>query len=167
MSERDFYDEDSFKAYKSRLIQQRNNTNSQFERDVLDKAIANLPKSYAEGLSKYTNSPTKSRKKPILKCSIIFAVSSFTAIEALAWAVDCWEEWESVVSLILFLASVIVGIISLIGLINAIILKYKQSIRYKEKCYKKIDRIHSYLDRGSITEEEFDSLKQDILNKIG
>lgn len=166
MSERNYCDEKSFIEYKNSLIQHRNSTNSQFERNVLNEMIADLPKSYAETLNKHNKPHIKSRKKPILKHSIMLAVSSFTALIAAVWASECFEEWESIVSLILFLAAVMVGIISLINLIKSIILRYKSSIRYRERCYKKIDRIHSYLDRGSITQEEFNMLKQDILDKI-
>lgn len=42
----------------------------------------------------------------------------------------------------------------------------QKTIKYKEKCYKKINRIHSYYKNGAITEEEFNKLKQEILNKL-
>ena len=42
----------------------------------------------------------------------------------------------------------------------------RRSIRYKEKCYKKVDKIHVYCERGSITQEEFETLKEEILSKI-
>ena len=44
--------------------------------------------------------------------------------------------------------------------------KQKISINQKEKCYKRIDKIHKYYERGSITKEEFESLKKEILSEI-
>ena len=40
------------------------------------------------------------------------------------------------------------------------------SMRYREKCYKKVARMKGYLDNGIITEEEFERNKQDILKNI-
>lgn len=40
------------------------------------------------------------------------------------------------------------------------------SFSYKEKCYKRIDEIHGYYERGSITQEEFEALKKEILSEI-
>ena len=40
------------------------------------------------------------------------------------------------------------------------------AIKRKEKCYKRINYLHSYYEKGSITEEEFNNLKQEILNKL-
>ena len=40
------------------------------------------------------------------------------------------------------------------------------AIKQKEKCYKRIDKIHRYYERGSITKEEFESLKKDILSEM-
>ena len=39
-------------------------------------------------------------------------------------------------------------------------------MRYKERCYKRINRIHGYYESGSITQEEFESMKREILSKI-
>lgn len=44
--------------------------------------------------------------------------------------------------------------------------KLRSSAKYQEKCYKQINRIHTYYEKGSITEEEFNKLKQKILNQI-
>lgn len=44
--------------------------------------------------------------------------------------------------------------------------KLRSSAKYQEKCYKRINRIHKYCENGSITEEEFNQLKQKILSKI-
>lgn len=37
---------------------------------------------------------------------------------------------------------------------------------FKELCYKRIKRLHSYYECGAITEEEYNNLKQEILNKL-
>lgn len=70
-----------------------------------------------------------------------------------------------IIGLILGIISVIVVPIIFIRKIN-IKKNFKQSIIYKERCYKKIAKFHKYYESGAITEEEFESIKQDILNKI-
>lgn len=39
-------------------------------------------------------------------------------------------------------------------------------IKHKERCYKRINRLHTYYESGAITEEEFNKLKDEILRKI-
>lgn len=40
------------------------------------------------------------------------------------------------------------------------------SISYREKCYKRVAKIHDYLEKGIITEEEYENTKSDILKNI-
>lgn len=119
----------------------------------------------------------ESKIKVTIKHSIIFVVCFFAACLICTvtgeltwgWEWDCYA-LECFLGLFLTLIPAIIGVISLIKilkiLISNIISLYKTSIRYKERCYKKIDRLHSYLERGSITQEEFDELKQSILDAM-
>lgn len=43
---------------------------------------------------------------------------------------------------------------------------WHKSISYRENCYKRVAQIHSYLEKGIITEEEFEKTKSDILKHI-
>ena len=43
-------------------------------------------------------------------------------------------------------------------------IKTKLNIKRKEMLYKKIDRLNGYYLRGSITKEEFEEMKKEILN---
>jgi uncharacterized membrane protein len=43
--------------------------------------------------------------------------------------------------------------------------RYK-SIGYREKCYRRVAKIHRYLESGIITEEEYTSAKNDIMKNI-
>lgn len=43
---------------------------------------------------------------------------------------------------------------------------YRKSIAYREKCYKKVAQIHTYLEKGIITQEEYEKTKSDILKHI-
>jgi hypothetical protein len=56
-------------------------------------------------------------------------------------------------------------IFSLVKLINLKYLYYN-SIKYREKCYKKVAKMKYYLDNGIITEEEFEKNKKEILRNI-
>ncbi|MBQ7045062.1 MAG: hypothetical protein IJN65_01055 [Clostridia bacterium] len=49
---------------------------------------------------------------------------------------------------------------------NAMSNKRYQSISYKEKCYKRVEKIHNYLEKGIITQEEYERTKSDILKNI-
>ena len=44
--------------------------------------------------------------------------------------------------------------------------KYRGTQHYKMKCYRKIDVLNSYREKGVITEEEFESLRKQIVSKI-
>ncbi len=65
---------------------------------------------------------------------------------------------------------ILILIITLIPVIVATIKKinynWHQSISYREKCYKRVAKIHSYLDKGIITKEEYEKTKNDILRYI-
>ena len=47
-----------------------------------------------------------------------------------------------------------------------IIDRWHKSITYREKCYKRVAKIHSYLEKGIMTEEEFEKTKSEILKHI-
>lgn len=68
--------------------------------------------------------------------------------------------------LILSVAILLLGIFKLPRAYKEIPVLYRQSAQYRERCYKRIDKIYRYCERGSITKEEFESLKKEILSKI-
>lgn len=47
-----------------------------------------------------------------------------------------------------------------------IFIKNKFPNVYRELCYKRVKKLHTYFECGAITEEEFNKLKQEILRKI-
>ena len=55
---------------------------------------------------------------------------------------------------------------SVVNLILLTPIRETVAIKHKERCYKRIKRLHSYYECGVITEEEFNKLKQEILNKL-
>ncbi len=57
-------------------------------------------------------------------------------------------------------------VVSLIIFIYNKVKGNSSSIRYREKCYKKVAKMKEYMDKGIITEEEFEKNKQDILKNI-
>ncbi len=44
--------------------------------------------------------------------------------------------------------------------------QWHRSISYREKCYKRAAKIHKYLEKGIISEEEYERTKNDILKHI-
>ena len=75
-----------------------------------------------------------------------------------------------VFNIIWFLCAISVLIITLIPAIGALIkhvgINWHQSISYREKCYKRVAKMHNYLEKGIITEEEYEKTKRDILKHI-
>ncbi len=45
-------------------------------------------------------------------------------------------------------------------------IKKHSSVGYREKCYKKIAKVHEYLEKGIITKEEYEKMRQDILKDV-
>ena len=60
--------------------------------------------------------------------------------------------------------SFIMGII--IPFILVLHSKWHRTIAYREKCYKRVAKMKSYLDSGIISQEEYEKNKQDILKNI-
>lgn len=117
-------------------------------------------------------------KKFIIK-RIIFIIISFCLLVATVCCNEhiSYEIDDYVLSETVFIIGNIIGcIFALWCAIEFIILIYhlikklaniiRSSSKYKEKCYKRVNRIHTYYEKGSITKEEFEELKQQILSKI-
>ena len=54
----------------------------------------------------------------------------------------------------------------LVILLGRIKSKWHASVKYREKCYKRVSKIHSYCESGIITKEEYEKTKEDILKNI-
>lgn len=74
------------------------------------------------------------------------------------------EEAGLFLGLPIFISSIVSTVIFAIKTTKAA--SKNRYINRKEKCYKKIDKIHGYYERGSITKEEFETLKKEILSEI-
>lgn len=103
-------------------------------------------------------------------CGIVMICGSiYTIVEYFESSYYARHEEDIFVGVILFMLSVSILLLCIYKLPRAykeIPVIYRQTSKYKEKCYKRIDKIHRYYERGSITKEEFESLKNEILNKI-
>lgn len=64
--------------------------------------------------------------------------------------------------------SLIVVAIVVLGysLVSALIKRYHGSVKYREMTYEKMSRMHSLLEKGVITEEEYEEIKKQIGRKI-
>lgn len=76
----------------------------------------------------------------------------------------------SVFNGIMSMCIILIFTISLIPIAAIIINKSKakwhSSIAYREKCYQRVDKMYSYLEKGIITQEEFEKTKNDVLKHI-
>lgn len=117
-------------------------------------------------IAKIVISKIKNKTKELTALTIFFHSTSlficlFFSFISLAASFD-YDDGYVPIYILIIIATTTIACINIAQIIKA----YKLSIRYKERCYKKIDRIYSYLERGSITQEEFDRLKQGILDKM-
>lgn len=79
-------------------------------------------------------------------------------------------EIVEICSIICFIDAIIVFLIMLfptsVAITNAIKNSWHQSVRYHEKCYKRIAKMHTYLEKGIISREEYEKVRKRIISKI-
>ena len=51
-------------------------------------------------------------------------------------------------------------------MVKCFIEKYHCTQSYKLKCYKKVEKIHSYLEKGIMSQEEYEKTKSEILKRV-
>lgn len=98
-------------------------------------------------------------KNHILFTSIISGALLIMTICSLATEDEEIGPWVCIFSLYIFICE-------LCKLIKFCIEKYHGSQNYKMKCYKKINLINDYLEKGVITQEEFEETRKQIISKI-
>ncbi len=80
-------------------------------------------------------------------------------------AEDFWDE-DVVIATFILLSVLYLWICELCKLIKLFIEKYRGSQNYKMKCYKKINLINDYREKGVISQEEFEETRKQIISKI-
>ena len=70
--------------------------------------------------------------------------------------------WIICIVLVLFIT--LIPVVAVV--VNKISNNWHKSISYREKRYKKVAKMHSYLEKGIITEEEYEETKKQILSKL-
>ena len=98
-------------------------------------------------------------KNNIIFTSIISSALLIMTICSLATEDEEIGPWVCIFSLYLLICE-------LCKLIKPCIELYHGSQSYKLKCYKKINLINEYLEKGVITQEEFDETRKQIVSKI-
>lgn len=98
-------------------------------------------------------------KNNIIFTSIISSALLIMTICSLATEDDEIGPWVCILSLYIF-------IFELCKLIKFCIEKYHGSQSYKMKCYKKINLINEYREKGVITQEEFEETRKQMISKI-
>ena len=74
----------------------------------------------------------------------------------------CNVVWIMCVALILIITLIPVVAVAIKKINN----HWHQSISYREKCYKRVAKIHNYLEKGIISEEEYEKTRKQIISKI-
>lgn len=102
-------------------------------------------------------------------CSFVTLFLSFAVIQIalLEFAFDFSIE-AHIAFFIVFFVSFALFVFSIIDLFKANwkSKSYYNTLRYREKCYKKVARMKAYLDNGIISQEEFEKNKNEILKNI-
>ena len=62
--------------------------------------------------------------------------------------------------------SFVIFLMNLTPLSLALRSKWHHTMRYRERCYKRVEKMKTYLDKKIITEEEFEKNKQEILKNV-
>ena len=103
----------------------------------------------------------------VLSCIMLFFVICEIVIGAEEWGYAISDE-AMIFFLILLLSTVALFVLSVISLFKAEwnLEFYYSSMRYREKCYKRVAKMKDYLDNGIITEEEYEKNKKEILKNI-
>lgn len=57
-------------------------------------------------------------------------------------------------------------VLIILSLTDGLQSKYHHSVRYRENCYHRVEKMKDYLDKGIISQEEYEKNKQEILQKI-
>ena len=70
--------------------------------------------------------------------------------------------WIMCMVLVLFITLIPVAVVVIKKMNN----NWHKSISYREKCYKRVANIYSYLEKGIITEAEYEKTKSDILKYL-
>ena len=78
--------------------------------------------------------------------------------------VSCYSDEEISPWILIFTLYLL--ICELCKLIKFCIQKYRGTQSYKMKCYKKVNLIYEYREKGVMTEEEYEQTKRDILKHI-
>ena len=78
--------------------------------------------------------------------------------DVIIWSNICFTATIIIFAIMLFPTSVAIA--------NAIKNSWHQSVRYHEKCYKRIAKMHTYLEKGIISQEEFERVRSKILKNI-
>ena len=66
-------------------------------------------------------------------------------------------------TVLIFISTLIPAFVASLKVIQK---KYHQSPSYREKCYNKVAKMHGYLEKGIIAEEEYEKVKKDILKYL-
>lgn len=79
---------------------------------------------------------------------------------------DIISELNAICLAVLGLIVIVSQIPWIVLAVTAMSRKRRHSIAYREKCYQRVEKIHGYLEKGIISEEEFETIKADILQNI-
>ncbi len=103
----------------------------------------------------------------VWKMGAIVSLINICVLPVIFFACCEGYEHEFIVTFIFALWVLLCELYRLIRLLTKIIIgKYHATQTYKIKCYKKIEKISTYREKGIITEEEFEKAREQIMSKI-
>lgn len=75
-----------------------------------------------------------------------------------------YEEYDGVIFIALCLLYLLVS--EICNFVKCLVGKYRSTQDYKIKCYKKIEQVATYREKGIITDEEYEMVRKQIMSKI-
>ncbi len=79
---------------------------------------------------------------------------------------NIWTICVFLVLIITLIPVIIIAIDKIKMAIDRIKSNWHKSVSYREKCYKRVAKIHGYLEKGIITEEEYEETRKQIISKM-
>ncbi|MBE7045702.1 MAG: zinc ribbon domain-containing protein [Ruminococcaceae bacterium] len=95
----------------------------------------------------------------------VFAMLSLIVLLLPCLIEDFWDE-ELFFATIVLVTGLYVFVCDLTEIVKRILKKYHNTQNYKMKCYKKINTLNDYREKGIITETEYEEARKQIVSKI-
>ncbi len=119
------------------------------------------------GNDDFENKKMKLHNKFLAAFIIISAIAILSIPMSVVQITATWDEAIEMFWSIWFFVLILFDIVCLaVYITNICVMQYRKTVRYREKCYKRVEKMKRHLENGIITQEEFEKNKADIIKNI-